>query len=61
MAEVLAKISELQAGGVKAPERESDRVQALEKQLADATEKRIDYMEKLQEQQMAMQVHLSSF
>ena len=56
MAEVLAKISELQSGAVKAPEKDSDRVQALEKQLADATEKRIEYMEKLQEQQMAMQV-----
>ena len=56
IAEVLAKISELQSGGVKAPEKDSDRVQALERQLADATEKRIEYMEKLQEQQMAMQV-----
>ena len=56
MAEVLAKISELQSGAVNAPEKDSDRVQALEKQLADATEKRIEYMEKLQEQQMAMQV-----
>ena len=59
MAEVLTKISELQSGRVKAPERETDRVQALEKQLADSTEKRIEYMERLQEQQIAMQVTTS--
>ena len=56
MAEMLAKISELQSGGVKAPDNDSERVQVLEKQLANVTEKRIEYMEKLQEQQMAMQV-----
>ena len=58
MAEVLAKISELQSGGVKAPATETDKVQVLEKQLAESTEKRIEYMERLQEQQMAMQVHV---
>ena len=56
MSEMLAKISELQSGGVKAPDNDSERVQVLEKQLANVTEKRIEYMEKLQEQQMAMQV-----
>lgn len=56
MTELLAKISALQSGGVKAPEKDTDRIQALEKQLADVTEKRIEYMERLQEQQMAMQV-----
>ncbi|XP_053401553.1 protein TALPID3-like isoform X2 [Mercenaria mercenaria] len=63
MAEVLARINELQSGPTqKASMSESDqeRVRQLEKQIADMTDKRIDYMERLQEQQMAMQAKLLS-
>ena len=58
MAVLVEKINELQnSGGVKAKTAvEEDRVAQLEKQLTDVTEKRIEYMEKLQEQQIAMQV-----
>jgi len=58
MTEVLLKIEELQ--GSKRPEDNAatTRVQELEKQLANMTDKRIDYMERLQEQQLAMQVKL---
>lgn len=56
MAEVLAKIDELQGGKKPADSTEAARVRELEKQLADMTDRRLDYMERLQEQQLAMQV-----
>ena len=60
MAEVLAKIGELQSGSTQKTsmsETDQERVRQLEKQIADMTDKRIEYMERLQEQQMAMQVN----
>lgn len=63
MSEVLAKINELQsqASEKKTPtEGDKARISQLERQLADMTEKRIEYMERLQEQQMAMQAKLLS-
>lgn len=59
MAEVLAKINEMQSGTSKTrttTETDQERVRQLEKQLAEMTDKRIDYVERLQEQQLAMQV-----
>ncbi|KAL4237540.1 hypothetical protein ACF0H5_002254 [Mactra antiquata] len=67
MAEVLAKISEIQGTGSQTTTgsgtrsgADGERVQQLEKQLADMTERRIEYMERLQEQQIAMQAKLLS-
>lgn len=63
MAEVLAKINEMQSGTGKTtttPETDQNRVHQLEKQLADMTDKRIEYVERLQEQQLAMQAKLIS-
>lgn len=63
MAEVLARISELQGTGAQKTEgvgsrseHESERIRQLELQVADMTEKRIEHMERLHEQQIAMQV-----
>lgn len=59
MAEVLSKIEEIQ-GSKKPPVEDpavTTRVQELEKQLADLTDRRLSYMERLQEQQLAMQVN----
>ncbi|KAK3597345.1 hypothetical protein CHS0354_034588 [Potamilus streckersoni] len=66
MAQILNKMTEGQGGQgtehqkLKTSEEESERVKALEKQLHDLTEKRIEYLENLQQQQIAMQAHLLS-
>lgn len=37
---------------------ETQRIQQLEKQVTDLTEKRLDYLEKIQHQQFEMQVNI---
>jgi len=58
MAAVLEKMESMTGGGVArvTDSRTDEQVRHLERQLAEMTERRIEYMERLQEQQLAMQV-----
>ncbi|XP_052767112.1 protein TALPID3-like isoform X2 [Mya arenaria] len=59
MAQVLDKMEEISGGKTRKTDGQTDeRVHTLERQLAEMTERRIEYMERLQEQQMAMQAKM---
>ncbi|XP_052275900.1 TALPID3 protein-like isoform X2 [Dreissena polymorpha] len=56
MSEVLRKIEDITGGRSRTLDQsDGDRVRQLERQVAEMTERRIEYMERLQETQMALQ------